>query len=193
MENDHLCNSGSFSEILRALNYLINTGKVSSINQTIKFPSNLPPPSSPSRWCTGAPPSGARWKYSRPSAWLAVWTVWLLCASTPSTIPSTARRWSSTWLSSITRSASVWSPGLPSVWDSAPLSPRTRLLSLQNSPSRYSDRDEFQWGGPNIWVYLKSGKYNKGGGIDMLNLNDGRAPSEATARVKHLEAVSYHL
>jgi len=37
---------------------------------------------------------------------------------------------------------------------------------------------------------LKSGKYNKGGGIDMLNLNDGRAPSEATARVKHLEAIA---
>merc|ERR1719216_103374 len=37
---------------------------------------------------------------------------------------------------------------------------------------------------------VKSGKYNKGGGIDMLNLNDGRAPSEATARVKHLEAIA---
>ena len=36
---------------------------------------------------------------------------------------------------------------------------------------------------------LQSGKYNKGG-IDMLNLNDGRAPNEATLRVKQLEAVS---
>ena len=37
---------------------------------------------------------------------------------------------------------------------------------------------------------LQSGKYNKGG-IDMLNLNDGRAPNEATLRVKQLEAVSF--
>lgn len=39
---------------------------------------------------------------------------------------------------------------------------------------------------------VKSGKYNKGG-IDMLNLNDGRAPNEATLRVKQLEAVAERL
>ena len=37
---------------------------------------------------------------------------------------------------------------------------------------------------------LQSGKYNKGG-LDMLNLNDGRAPNEATLRVKQLEAVGW--
>jgi len=40
---------------------------------------------------------------------------------------------------------------------------------------------------------IKSGKYNKGGGIDMLNLNDGRSPNEATARVKHLESIAERL
>jgi len=39
---------------------------------------------------------------------------------------------------------------------------------------------------------VKSGKYNKGG-IDMLNLHDGRAPNEATVRVKQLEAVAGNL
>jgi len=39
---------------------------------------------------------------------------------------------------------------------------------------------------------VKSGKYNKGG-IDMLNLHDGRAPNEATVRVKQLEAVAEKL
>jgi len=39
---------------------------------------------------------------------------------------------------------------------------------------------------------VKSGKFNKGG-IDMLNLHDGRAPNEATVRVKQLEAVAEKL
>jgi len=39
---------------------------------------------------------------------------------------------------------------------------------------------------------VKSGKYNKGG-IDMLNLHDGRTPNEATVRVKQLEAVAEKL
>merc|ERR1719195_848504 len=39
---------------------------------------------------------------------------------------------------------------------------------------------------------VKSGKYNKGG-IDMLNLHDGRAPNEATVRVKQLEVLAEKL
>merc|ERR1712059_14883 len=39
---------------------------------------------------------------------------------------------------------------------------------------------------------LKSGKYTKGP-LDMMNLNDGRAPHEAITRVKQLEAVAERL
>lgn len=39
---------------------------------------------------------------------------------------------------------------------------------------------------------LKSGKYSKGP-LDMMNLNDGRAPNEAVTRVKQLEAVAERL
>jgi len=179
-KNDPNC---PIEEILRALNYLINTGKVGSINHicdiSLYFIFILPPPFSfllilvllllqVMYWGT------AKWSpveiFETFSMARTLNCVAPLCeyAEYHPFHREKVELYMAELYNKIGIGLMTWSP-----------------ISLGLCSSKPEDQAALF-----TKLALKSGKYNKGGGIDMLNLNDGRAPSEATARVKHLEAIA---